>query len=305
MKSSAELHIAGAHIVLEKLPPSAEIIRERRSSWVLHRRGRILQGMCSYPPRITDGLIDSWKPGDFGESRHQISPCEVVGRYLEILTTGLGGVVENVAGEIAEVWQGDNRDMSLAQWRCKDACAIVENLGQEVATIEHFGVRPIGENGPLEGVSMSRERLGCEPVADSTLPIVVPAMVFRTITTFLEAIVQIRPDIVLQRRNAGNKLEDAEAKVGLRLLANGEAVCINVCAPYAFERTLDLREVGERPPSEVGSRSAFTTAWPWAPVPPITKTRLSTGSFTARLFPSRKYKTRRQRHATQPISKAA
>src|SRR5215831_18870943 len=62
---------------------------------------------------------------------------------------------------------------------------------------------------------------------------------------------------------------------------------------------------GERAPSEVGSRRAFTTAWPWAPVPPITKTRLSTGSFTARLFPSRKYKTRRQRHATQPISKAA
>jgi hypothetical protein len=71
---------------------------------------------------ITDGLIDSWKPGDFGESRHQISPREVVGRYLEILTSGLGGVVKNVAGEIAEVWQGDYRDMSLAEWRCKDAC---------------------------------------------------------------------------------------------------------------------------------------------------------------------------------------
>jgi hypothetical protein len=27
MKSSAELHVAHAHVVLEKLPPSAEIIR--------------------------------------------------------------------------------------------------------------------------------------------------------------------------------------------------------------------------------------------------------------------------------------
>ena len=189
-------------------------------------------------------MIDSWKPGDFSESRRQIRPCEVVRRYLEILTSGLGWVVENVTGEIAEVWQGDNRDMSLAEWRCKDARAIVENLGQEVATVEHFGVGPVGENGPLEGVSLSRERLGCEPVGDSTLAIVVPAVVFRTVAAFLEAVVQIRPDIVLQCGNTGSKLEDAEAIVGLRLLADGEAVCVNVCAPYAFERALNLGEVG-------------------------------------------------------------
>src|SRR5215468_6251772 len=191
MNSSAELHIAGAHIVLEKLPPSAEIIRERHSSWVLDRRRCILQWMSSQPLLIIDRLIDSWKPGDFGESRRQIRPCEVVRRYLEIPTSGLGGVVENVAGEIAEVWQGDNRDMSLAEWRCKDARAVIENLGQEVATIEHFGVGPVGKNGPLEAVSFSSERLGCEPVADPTLAIVVPAVVFRAVVAFLEAVVQI------------------------------------------------------------------------------------------------------------------
>src|SRR5215469_1172564 len=245
MKSSAELHIAGAHIVLEKLPPSAEIIRERRSSWVLHRRGRILQGMCSYPLRITDGLIDSWKPGDFGESRRQISPCEVVRRYLEILTSGLDGMVENVAGKIAKVWQGDNRDVSLAEWRCKDARAIVENLGQEVATMEHFGVGPVGENGPLEAVSLSSERLGCEPVADSTLAIVVPAVVFRTVAAFLESVVQIRPDIVLQCGNTGSKLKDAEAIIGLSSLTDGEAVCVNVCTPYVSESALNPGEVGK------------------------------------------------------------
>src|SRR6516225_7457365 len=152
MNSSAELHIAGAHIVLEKLPPSTEIIGERRSSWVLDCRRCILQWMSSQPLLITDRLIDSWKPGDFGESRRQISPCEIVRRYLEILTSGLGGVVENVACEIPEVWQGDNWDMSLAEWHCKDARAIIENLGQEVATIEHFGVGPVGENAPLEAV---------------------------------------------------------------------------------------------------------------------------------------------------------
>src|SRR5262245_60972248 len=121
--------------------------------------------------------------------------------------------------------------MSFAEWRCKDARTIVKNLGQKVAAIEHFGVGPICENGPFEGVSLGRERFGCEPVSYSTLAIVVPAVVFRTVTAFLEAIVQIRPDIVLQCGNAGSKLEDAEAIVGLRLLANGEAVCINVCAP--------------------------------------------------------------------------
>ena len=90
-------------------------------------------------------------------------------------TTRLGRVVENVTGEIAEVCQGDNRNMPLAEWRRKNARAIVENLGQEVATIEHFGVGAVGENGPLEGVSLSRERLSCKPVSDSTLAIVVPA----------------------------------------------------------------------------------------------------------------------------------
>jgi hypothetical protein len=70
-------------------------------------------------------------------------------------------------------------------------------------------------------------------------------VVFRTVTAFLEAIVQIRPDIVLQCGNADSKLEDAKAIVGLPLLADGETVCINVCAPYALERILDLDEVGE------------------------------------------------------------
>ena len=143
-------------------------------------------------------------------------------------------MVENVAGEIAEVWQGDNRNMPLAEWCCKDAYAIIENLGHEVATIQHFGVEAVGENGPLEGVSPSRERLGCEPVTDPPLAIVVPAVVFRTVTTFLEAVVQIRPDIVLQRGNVGSKLEDSEAIVGLCLLADGKAVCVNLCAPRAF-----------------------------------------------------------------------
>src|SRR5262249_2412500 len=106
---------------------------------------------------------------------------------------------------------------------------------------------PVGENGPLEAVSPSSERLGCEPVADSTLAIVVPAVVFRTVAAFLEAVVQIRPNIVLQCRNIGGKLEDAEAIVGLRVLADGEAVSVNVCAPYAFERALNLSEVGECP----------------------------------------------------------
>src|SRR5262249_23744962 len=86
--------------------------------------------------------------------------------------------------------------MSLAEWRRKDARAIVENLGQEVATMEHFGVGPVGENGPLEAVNLSRERLGCEPVADSTFAIVVPAVVFRTVAAFLKAVVQIRPFVV-------------------------------------------------------------------------------------------------------------
>jgi len=155
-------------------------------------------------------------------------------------------MVENVAGEIAKVRQSDNWDVSFAEWRCKDARAIVENLGHEVATIEHFGVGTIGENGPLEGVSLSGEGLGREPVSDSTFAIVVPAMVLRSVTGFLEAIVQTGPDIVLQRGNAGSKLEDAEAIVGLRLLADGETVCINVCAPYPFERMLDFTELGEK-----------------------------------------------------------
>src|SRR5262249_20878094 len=154
-------------------------------------------------------------------------------------------MVENVPGEIAEVWQGDNRNMSFAEWRCKDPRAIVKNLGQEVTAIEHFCVGPVGENRPLEGVSLSRKGLGCEPVTYSTFAVVVPAVVFRTVAAFLEAIVQIRPDIVLQCGNTGSELEDAESIVGLRLLADGEAICINVCAPNALERTLDLGKVGE------------------------------------------------------------
>src|SRR5262245_45073773 len=130
--------------------------------------------------------------------------------------------------------------MSLAEWRCKDARAIIQNLGQEVATIEHFGVGPVRENCPLEAVSLGRKDLGGEPVGDSTFAVVVPAVVFRAVTTFLETIVQVGPDIVLQCGNAGSKLEDAEAIVGLRLLADGEAVGINVCAPDALERSLDL-----------------------------------------------------------------
>src|SRR5947199_10601459 len=108
-------------------------------------------------------------------------------------------MVENVAGEIAKVRQSDNWDVSFAEWRCKDARAIVENLGHEVATIEHFGVGTIGENGPLEGVSLSGEGLGGEPVSDSTFAIVVPATVLRTGTGFLGAVVVTGADIVLQR----------------------------------------------------------------------------------------------------------
>lgn len=57
--------------------------------------------------------------------------------------------------------------------------------------MEHFGVGPVGEHGPLEAVSLSRERLGCEPVADPTLAIIVSAVVFRTVAALLEAVVQI------------------------------------------------------------------------------------------------------------------
>src|SRR5215468_7984700 len=123
--------------------------------------------------------------------------------------------------------------MSLSQ-RCReDARAIVENPGYEVAAEEHFGVRPVGENGPLEGISLSGEGLGREPVADSTFAIVVPAVVFGPVPAFLEAVIQIRPDIVLQRRNADGELENAETVVGLRFLPDGETVRINVCARCA------------------------------------------------------------------------
>src|SRR5438874_9829093 len=141
-------------------------------------------------------------------------------------------MVENVAGEIAKVRQSDNWDVSFAEWRCKDARAIVENLGHEVATIEHFGVGTIGENGPLEGVSLSGEGLGREPVSDSTFAIVVPAMVLRSVTGFLEALVQPGPDLVLQRGNRATNPEEAKPKEGLRLLADGEPVGIIECAPY-------------------------------------------------------------------------
>src|SRR5947208_13387176 len=107
-------------------------------------------------------------------------------------------MVENVAGEIAKVRQSDNWDVSFAEWRCKDARAIVENLGHEVATIEHFGVGTIGENGPPEGVSLSGKGLGREPVSDSTFAIVVPTMVLRLVSGMLEAIVQTRPAILLK-----------------------------------------------------------------------------------------------------------
>src|SRR5262249_15117386 len=103
MKSSAELHIARAHIVLEKLPPSAEIVRERHSAWVLHRCRCVLQRVCSQPLRISDGLVDGWKPGDLGEGGRKGVPGKVVRRYLDILTSGLAGVIENVTGEMAEV----------------------------------------------------------------------------------------------------------------------------------------------------------------------------------------------------------
>src|SRR5215470_11600749 len=103
MKSSAEPHIARAHIVLEKPPPSAEVVRERDPAWVLHRRRCVLQWVCSEPLRIRDRLVDGGKPCDFGESGRQVSPCKVVRRYLDILTSSLIWVVENVAGEISEV----------------------------------------------------------------------------------------------------------------------------------------------------------------------------------------------------------
>src|SRR5207244_12363332 len=103
----------------------------------------------------------------------------------------------------------------------------------------------LGQEGRLEAVSWCGEGLGANPVSDSSFAIVAPAMVLRSVTGFLEAIVQTGPDIVLQRGNAGSKLEDAEAIVGLRLRAAGETVCINVCAPYPFERMLNFTEVGE------------------------------------------------------------
>src|SRR5262249_60906672 len=141
--------------------------------------------VCSEPLLIGDGLVNSWKAGDFSESSCQVVPCKVVRRDLEIFTGRLLRVVENVAGEMAEVWQGDDRDMSLTERCCEDARAIVENPGQEVATEQHFGVRPVGENGPLEGISLRGEGLGREPVADSPFAIVVPAVGFRTVTSFL------------------------------------------------------------------------------------------------------------------------
>src|SRR5215813_11261006 len=103
MKSSAELHIAPAHIILEKLPPSAEILRERHSAWILHRRRCVLPWVCGEPLRISDGLVDGGKSGDFSESGRQIIPCKVVRRYLDILPSGLIRVIENVAGEITEI----------------------------------------------------------------------------------------------------------------------------------------------------------------------------------------------------------
>src|SRR5262249_26641783 len=105
--------------------------------------------------------------------------------------------------------------------------------------------RPVSENGPLEGVRLSGERLGREPVADSPFAIVVSAVVFGPVTAFLESVIQIRPDIVLQRGNANGELEDTETIVGLPLLADGETVGIDVGTPYAIERVLDLSEVGE------------------------------------------------------------
>src|SRR5215813_9635788 len=103
MKSSAELHIARAHIVLEQLPPSAEIIRERHSAWILHRRRCILQWVCSDPLWISDRLVDGREAGDLSESGRQIAPRKVVRRHLDILAGGLLRVVEDVAREMAEV----------------------------------------------------------------------------------------------------------------------------------------------------------------------------------------------------------
>src|SRR5207248_10387506 len=76
------IHVTGAHIVLEKLPPSAEIIGERHSSWVLHRHRCILKWVCSYPLRISDRLIDSWKSSDVRERGGEIRQCKVVGCYF-------------------------------------------------------------------------------------------------------------------------------------------------------------------------------------------------------------------------------
>src|SRR5262245_15781291 len=103
MKSSAELHIPSAHIVLEKVPPSAEVIRERHSAWVLHRRGCVLPWVCGEPPRTRDGLVDSGKAGDFSESGGQMVPRKVVRCHLKILPRGLLWMFENVAGEMAEI----------------------------------------------------------------------------------------------------------------------------------------------------------------------------------------------------------
>src|SRR5262245_19757342 len=103
MKSPAELDIPRAYVVLEKLPPSAEIIRERYAVWVLHRGGCVLPWVCGQPLRIRDGLVDSCKAGDFSESGGQTIPGKVVRRHLEILPSGLVWMVENVAGEMAEV----------------------------------------------------------------------------------------------------------------------------------------------------------------------------------------------------------
>src|SRR5262249_34922326 len=89
MKSSAALHIPRAHIVLEKLTPSAEVIRQRHSAWVLHRRGCVLPWVCGQPLRISDGLVDSGKAGDFTENRGQMVPCKVVQCHLKILPRGL------------------------------------------------------------------------------------------------------------------------------------------------------------------------------------------------------------------------
>src|SRR5262245_3397680 len=103
MKSPAEFHIARAHIVLEQLPPRAEIVRERHSAGVLHGHRCVLPWVGSEPLLIGDGLVDSWMAGDLSESSCQVVPCKVVRRDLEIFTGRLLRVVENVAAEMAEV----------------------------------------------------------------------------------------------------------------------------------------------------------------------------------------------------------